>query len=101
MLNLNDAFDRIAEAMTRAAAACSHRVAADEAEQHGLSEQGSGRASAINIWERSECGQTLRFQWRYYDQSHAYRTYPDMNILSVELSQAGKVLRRAEQRYED
>jgi hypothetical protein len=101
MLDLDHAFDRIAEAMKRAAAACSHRVAADEAQLHGLVEQGSGRASTKYIWERSEGDKTLRFQWRYYDQSHAYRTYPDMNVLSVELSEAGKVLRSAEERYED
>jgi hypothetical protein len=87
--------------MKRAAAEHSHIVASAEATQHGLVEQGDGKPSQKYIWEGTEGDKTLRFQWRWYDQSHAYRILPDMNVLSVELSQAGKILRSAEERYED
>jgi len=98
---LDEAFDFIVAAMKRAAAERSYIVASTEATRQGLVEQGDGKPSQRNIWERTEGDKTLRFQWRWYDQSHAYRTYPDMNVLSVELSQTGQVLRTAEERYED
>jgi hypothetical protein len=98
---LDDAFDSIAAAMKRAAAETNYVVASNEATQHGLVKQGDDTPSQKHFWERTEGDKTLRFQWRWYDQSHAYRIYPDMNVLSVELSQAGKVLRSAEERYED
>ena len=99
MLKLDDAFDLIAAAMKRAAAGCDYAVASNEAIQYGLVEQSGGPASK-RIWERAEGDKTLRFQWRWYDPSSVYRTYPDINVLTAELSQAGKVLRSAEERYE-
>jgi hypothetical protein len=101
VLELDGAFDLIAAAMKRAAAERSYVVASTEAMRHGLVEVGDGKPSQRYYWERTEGDKTLRFHWRWYDQSHAYRIYPDMNVLSVELHQAGTVLRSAEERFED
>jgi hypothetical protein len=95
------AFEAIAGAMARAAKDRSFSIASTEAERNGLIEQGNGKPSQLHIWERSEKGKTLRFQWRWYDQSKAFSIQPDMNIMSLELRQGDVVLRRAEERYED
>jgi hypothetical protein len=36
-----------------------------------------------------------------YDQSQAFSIRPDMNILTLELSEENRVSRQAEQRYEN
>ncbi len=66
-----------------------------------LIEQGDGNPSQLHVWDRSEKGNTLRFQWRWYDQSKAFSIQPDMNIVSLELRQGDVVLRSAEERYQD
>jgi hypothetical protein len=96
VLELDDALDLIAAAMKRAAAGRDYIVASNEATQHGLVEQSGGPASK-RIWERTEGDKALRFQWRWYDPSSVYRTYPEINVLSAEPSQAGKILRSAEE----
>jgi hypothetical protein len=88
------AFEAIAGAMMRAAKDCSFPTASAEAERNGLIEQGDGKPSQLHVWERSEKGNRLRFQWRWYDQS------PDMNIMSLELRHGDVVLRSAEERYQ-
>jgi hypothetical protein len=98
---LESAFEAIAEAMKHAARDCSASIASAEAERHGLLEQGDGKPSQLHVWERSQGGTTLRFQWRWYDQSKAFSIQPDMNILSLELRKADALLRNTEERYED
>jgi hypothetical protein len=98
---LEDAFEAIAEIMARSAKECSAGMASAEAERHGLREQGDGTPSQSHVWERSVSGETLRFQWRWYDQSKAFSIQPDMNILSLELRRADTVLRKVEERFED
>jgi hypothetical protein len=95
------AFDEIASAM--ASAATERRIAAAEiaAERHGLMKLDDGKPSQISVWERSDQGKTLRFRWRWYDQSQAFSIRPDMNILTLELRMGDQILRQAEQRYED
>jgi hypothetical protein len=100
-IDFERAFEAIAGAMVRAAKDCSCSTASTEAERNGLIEQGDGKPSQLQVWERSENGNTLRFQWRWYDQSQAFSIQPDMNIMSLELRQGDVVLRRAEERYQD
>lgn len=100
-IDFERAFEAIAGAMVRAAKDCSRSTASTEAERNGLIEQGDGKPSQLQVWERSENGNTLRFQWRWYDQSQAFSIQPDMNIMSLELRQGDVVLRRAEERYQD
>jgi hypothetical protein len=95
------AFEVIVAAMVRAAKDCSFSTASAEAERLGLIEQGDGKPSQLHVWERSEKGNALRFQWRWYDQAKAFSIQPDMNILSLELRQGDVVLRSAEERYQD
>lgn len=98
---LENAFEAIAEVMKHAARDRSASTASTEAERHGLLDQGDGKPSQLHVWERSEEGMTLRFQWRWYDQSKAFSIQPDMNILSLELRKADALLRSTEERYED
>jgi hypothetical protein len=100
-IDFERAFEAIAEAMARAAKDCSFSTASTEAERNGLIEQGEGKPAQRHVWERSERGKTLQFQWRWYDQSKAFSIQPDMNIMSLELRQGEKVLRSAEERYQD
>ena len=100
-IDFERAFGAIAGAMVLAAKDCSCSTASSEAERNGLIEQGDGKPSQLQVWERSENGNTLRFQWRWYDQSQAFSIQPDMNIMSLELRQGDVVLRRAEERYQD
>jgi hypothetical protein len=48
------AFEAIAGAMVRAAQDCSFSNASTEAERNGLIEQGDGKSSQLQVWERSE-----------------------------------------------
>jgi hypothetical protein len=97
---VDDAFNAISAAIVRSASDRSADVAISEAERHGLIKQSATRADR-EIWEKTDGATTLRFQWRWYDPSHAYRTFPDINVLSLELQEGDKTLRHAEERYED
>ena len=66
------AFNSIAAAMSRAVKERSIAIASAEAERNGLIEQVDDKPSCLHVWERSESGNTLRFQWRWYDQSQAF-----------------------------
>jgi hypothetical protein len=95
-------FTAIEAAMTSAANQRSAEFAASEAEHHGLTKQGDANGTYQDkIWERTADDVTLRLKWHCYDQSHAYRVLPDMNVLSLELRQGDKILRRVERRFED
>jgi hypothetical protein len=95
------AFTAIEAAMTGAANQ-RWEFAVSEAERRGLIRQGDANGVYQDkAWERTADGVILRLRWHCYDQSHAYRALPDMNVLSLELWRGDKVLRRAEHRYED
>jgi hypothetical protein len=100
-VNFDRSFDEIAIAMRRAGKERSVTPASSEAERHGLIAQNDGKPSQITIWEKTDEGRTLRFRWRWYDQSQAFSIKPDMNVLSLELREGDKVLRQEEERYED
>jgi hypothetical protein len=96
------AFTAIETAMTSAANQRSAEFAASEAERLGLTKQGDANGTYQDkVWERTADGVILRLKWHCYDQSHTYRALPDMNVLSLELRQGEKILRRAESRFED
>lgn len=99
--SLPEAYETIATAMVDAAKQRSAAIAAAVAAQCGLIELGDGTPSQHMIWERQEGGATLRFEWRWYDQSRAFSIQPDMNILALALRQDDKVLCNLEHRYED
>lgn len=95
-------FTAIEAAMTSATDQRSAVFAASEAERHGLTKQGDANGTYQDkVLERTADGVILRLKWHCYDQSHAYRVLPDMNVLSLELRQGDKSLRRAERRFED
>jgi hypothetical protein len=100
-MDLDLAFDDIASTMATAAKERGVHAAESAVERHGLARQGDGTPSQITVWEKSDEGKTLRFQWRWYDQSQAFSIRPDMNILTLELREGSRVIRQAEQRYED
>ena len=93
-------FDTIGTAMKTAAKEENHLFAADEAKRFGLVSTVPSRGPG-EAWQIVEDGFTLWFQWRYYDQSRPFSIQKDMNILSLELREGDKVLRRAEERFED
>ncbi len=100
----SNAFDAIEEAMARTASQCSGNIAVSEAERQGLMKQGNEAEAETyqdKIREKTLGDVTLRFRWHCFDQSHAYRIYPDKNVLSLELRQGSQVLRRAEESFED
>lgn len=99
--SLAEAYEIIAAALVDAAAKRSAGTASAVASDCGLTELGDGKPSQHTIWERQEGAETLRFEWRWYDQSKAFSIQPDMNILTVTHQADGNVLHRAEQRYED
>jgi hypothetical protein len=95
-------FTAIETAMTSAANQRSAEFAASEAERHGLTRQGDANGTYQDkVWERTADGVILRLKWHCYDQSHAYTVLPDINVLSSELRQGDKILRRVERRFED
>jgi hypothetical protein len=100
-MDFDSAFDDIASAMALASRQDGFTLASRAVEKHGLTEQGDGTPSQVTVWEKTEQGRTLRFQWRWYDQSKAFSIQPDMNVLTLELREGGTVIRRAENRYED
>jgi hypothetical protein len=96
------AFTAIEAAMTGAANQRSAEFAVSEAERGGLIKQGDANGTYQDkVWERTADGAILRLKWHCYDQFHAYRGLPDMNVLSLELRQGDKILQRTERRYED
>jgi hypothetical protein len=95
------AYDQIGRAMVDSAKDRSSGAACAEAERLGLTDIGNGKASQKHIWERQEGKQVLRFMWRWYDQSRPFSIQPDMNIMSVELSEGAALLRSCEERFED
>jgi hypothetical protein len=84
-MDLDLAFDDIASAMATAASERGIRAAESAVERHGLARQGDGTPSQITVWEKSDEGKTLRFQWRWYDPSQAFSIRPDTNILTLEM----------------
>jgi hypothetical protein len=68
-MDLDLAFNDIASAMATAANERGVQAAEFAVERHGLTRQGDGTPSQITVWEKSDEGKTLRFQWRWYDQS--------------------------------
>src|SRR5882757_6730198 len=100
-MDLNLAFDEIASAMASAASERRINPAKVAVERHGLVKQGDGEPSQITVWEKTDHEKTLRFRWRWYDQSQAFSIRPDMNILTLELRLGDRILRQVEQRYED
>lgn len=101
LASLTDAFESLAAALVDAAKEKSAGVGAAAAKRCGLVELGDGKPSQHTIWERQEGRETLRFEWRWYDQSKAFSIQPDMNILALALLRDDKVLRYVEHRYED
>jgi hypothetical protein len=95
------AFDEIASAMNSASRQDGVSPTIRVLESHGLIEQGDGKPSQITVWEKTEGGKSLRFQWRWYDQSQAFSIQPDMNILTLELREGEKIIRKTEGRFED
>jgi len=93
-------FQLLAEAMKNAAAEENHHVVADEAVKLHMDPTAPSRGPS-SAWQKIENGLALWFQWRYYDQSHPFSIQKDMNILSLELREGEKVLKRAEERFED
>ena len=97
-----NAFAAVEAAMINAANKCSAKIAGLEAERNGLTGRGDMAATYQDkIWEKSADGMSLRLRWHCYDQSHAYRALPDMNVLSLQLQQDDKIIRQAEYRFED
>jgi hypothetical protein len=95
------AFDQIAAAMNFASRKDGVTPATRVVESHGLIEQGDGKPSQNTVWEKTEGEKSLRFQWRWYDQSQAFSIQPDMNILTLELREGQAVIRKTESRFED
>lgn len=99
--DFDDAFEAIARAMIKAKKDGSVLAAELEAERSGLTKQASGPHLQKVVWETRSRSTCLRFQWRWYDQSQAFSIRPDMNILSLELREGERVVRSAEERFED
>jgi hypothetical protein len=94
------AFESIAEAMREAARNEDYGIASSEAERCGLAEAAATKRPGT-AWQKTYKDLTLWFQWRYYDQSHPFSIQKDINVLSLELRDGNKILRQAEERYED
>lgn len=60
-----------------------------------------GRQATGNCLGKTGHGVTLWFQQRYYDQSHSFSIQNDMNIMSLQPREGTKIVRKAEERYED
>ena len=99
--SFDEAYEAIAAAMVDAAKQQCVDIAMGIATRCGLIEIGDGEPSQLTVWERKEGGETLRFEWRWYDQSKPFSLQPDMNILTLSLLQDGKATRSVEHRYED
>ncbi len=99
--DLGAAFDAIAGTLKEAAAKKSWGVAESEAERQGLAKQGDDTPRQKYVWIRTDGSRTLEFTWRWYDQSKPFSIQPDMNMVLVELKENGRVIRQAEERFED
>ena len=97
------AFQSIKEAMAIAAKATDSRLASAEAERLGLIEKRDrSRVTTKWEWRRIEGNRTLVFRWRSYDETKPFSPIlADINVLSLELTEDGKVMRASEQRFED
>lgn len=93
-------FETIAQAMKVAAKEEDYSIASVEAERFGMTETEPTKPIGT-AWQTIENGITLWFQWRYYDQSKAFSIQKDRNILSLELREDGKVVRKAQEEFED
>ena len=99
--SFDEAYEAIATAMVKAAKQRCVDIAMAIATQCGLIELGDGEPSQHTIWERQKGSETLRFEWRWYDQSKPFSIQPDMNILALALLRDGKAIRSVEHRFED
>jgi hypothetical protein len=93
-------FGTIAAAMKTAAKEADSSIASSEAERLGFIEEAPSKPIGT-AWRTTENGLTLWFQSRYYDQSKAFSIQKDMNILSLELREGGRILREAQESFED
>lgn len=100
-MDFDQAFEAIAAAMTVAASKGNDSIASTEAERQGLANHGAGERAHSTVWQKSSDDKTLWYQYRYYDPSQVFSIRPDVNILTLELREGDRVLRRAEERYED
>ena len=94
------AFQWIRSAIVRAAHIADDVEAVVEAENWGLVEQPHGGAQ--REWRRSHGDQMIVFSYRFYDPTPAGSAHlPDVHVMSVEVTEGGKVVRKAEERFED
>jgi len=100
-MNLDAAFDDLENAMKQAAGEGSSAAASVAAERLGLTKQDPPKDRQHLSWSVSAGGKTLSYHWRFYDQSKAFSIRPDMNIMTLELLEGGKVIRAGEHRGED
>jgi hypothetical protein len=99
-IHLERAFEYIAEAMKQAARQGDYQIASSEAERQGLVKTSVDKLSGT-VWQGTDQDFILRCQWRYYDQSRPFLIQKDMNVLSLELRDGNRILRQADERYED
>jgi hypothetical protein len=97
---LGQIFETVAISMKTSAEEENYLTASEVAERLGLVTTPPSKPIG-HAWQTIENGYTLWFQWRYYDQSRPFSIQKDMTILSLELREGDKGLRRAEERYED
>lgn len=106
MDNLEEAFELIAKAIEVSEQQRSSSHAEATAVSCGLvkclePEEGKPNFSPRWGWEKQIGSRTIYYQWRFYDQSKPFSIRPDMNIITVELREDGKIVRHAEGRFED
>ena len=100
LAHFDNVFETLAIALKTSAREANHVTASSEAERFGLVSAAPSRPPG-EAWQTTENGFTLRFQWRYYDQSGPFSLQKDMNILSLDLCEGDRVLRQVEERFED
>ena len=99
-IRLERAFEYVSDAWQQAAGRGDYQIASSEAQRHGLVETPVAKLLGT-VWQRTDQNLILWLQWRYYDQSRPFSIQKDMNVLSLELRDANKILRQADERYED
>lgn len=98
--DFEDAFQWIRAAIVRARTMADEVEAVVEAERFGLVEHPC--EGAQREWRRSHGHQTIVFRYRFYDPTPPFSpNLPDVHVMSVEVTEDGKVVRKAEERYED
>lgn len=100
-VDLDAAFDQLAATLDQAVRERNFATTSSVAETLGLRKIGDGKPSQRHVWERPDGDLVLRFEWRWYDQSKAFSTQPDMNLLSVSLLRGEQTVKTASDRYED